>query len=71
MEIANIEVGQELVHRSPGPGGKYGPRIRVTQIDSPRITGIVLDPMQNPWPVDSQFLGVAVDFCLPENVPAE
>lgn len=35
-----------------------------------RIIGVVIDPMEAPWPVGSQFLGLAVDFCLPEDVPA-
>lgn len=71
MDIASIEVGQELVHQSCVPWKEYGPRIRVTQIDGLRVIGTILDPMQAPWPVDSQFLGLARAFLLPEDVPAE
>lgn len=34
-----------------------------------RIIGVVIDPMEAPWPVGSQFLGLAVDFDIPEDVP--
>ncbi|GAI67019.1 unnamed protein product [marine sediment metagenome] len=70
MDIASIEVGQELVYLSIGPGGRYGPRIRVTRIDGRRVIGTVLDPMQNPWPVGSSFSGLPLSFRLPEDVPA-
>jgi len=69
MDIADVKIGQELVHQSGKPWREYGPRIRVTSLDGPRVIGVVLDPMQNPWPVDSEFLGLANDFCLPEDVP--
>lgn len=69
MDIADVEIGQELVCQSFKPWREYGPRIRVTSLDHPRVIGIVLDSMQNPWPVGSEFLGLAMNFCLPEDVP--
>ncbi|GAI60591.1 unnamed protein product [marine sediment metagenome] len=35
-----------------------------------RIIGVVIDSMEAPWPVGSQFLGLARAFLLPEDVPA-
>lgn len=69
MNIADVKIDQELVYRSRYFRGEYGPHIRVTSIDELQITGIVLHPMNGPWPMDSQFLGLAEDFCLPVEVP--
>ncbi|HUW96429.1 MAG TPA: hypothetical protein VMW58_11640 [Anaerolineae bacterium] len=69
MDIADVEIGQELVYRSGQPWREWGPRIRVTSLDGPRVIGVVLDPMWNPWPVDSEFLGLATCFCLPGDGP--
>lgn len=71
MDIADVKIGQELVYLTVFNKLDYGPRIRVTQIDGPRVVGIVLHPMSGPWPTDSPFLGLAMDFRLPEDVPGE
>ncbi len=71
MNIADVEVGQELVYLTVLNKLDYGPRIRVTQIDDYRIIGVVLQPMSGPWPVGSQFLGCVGNFHLPEDVPEE
>lgn len=69
MNIIHVKIDQELVYRSRYFRGEYGPHIRVTNIDERQIMGIVLHPMNGPWPTGSQFLGLAVNFCLPEEVP--
>jgi len=69
MGIADVEIGQELVYLTVFHKLDYGPHIRVTQIDGPRIIGVVLHPMSGPWPTGSQFLGLAANFRLPEDVP--
>lgn len=71
MNIADMKIDQELIYRSRYFRGEYGPHIRVTGIDELQITGIVLHPMNGPWPTGSQFLGLAEDLCLPEEVPTD
>jgi len=43
---------------------------QVRYVTRDRIIGVVIDPMEASWPVGSQFLGLAVDFDIPESVPA-
>ncbi len=68
MNIIDVKIDQELVYRSRYFRGEYGPHIRVTSIDKRQLTGVVLHPMNGPWPINSQFLGLVEDFCLPEEV---
>ncbi len=42
---------------------------RIQWVPRDRIIGIVLDPMGQPWPVDSQFLGLVTHFGLPVDTP--
>lgn len=42
---------------------------RAQSVSRDRVIGVVLDSMGQAWPVDSQFLGLVVDFHLPEDIP--
>ncbi len=53
------------------PQMSYRDNARQTRlVTRDRIIGMVIDSMETPWPVGSRFLGLAVDFCLPEDVLA-